>query len=389
MKANPGGTIDNQSIIGRDEVIELIWDTLEQQSILKNAERRIGKTTIIRKMLAEPREGWFPVFQDLEKFHSAQEFALGVYHVVHQFLSKRGKAARRANELLGVIGGTEIKGVTLPKRKDVSWKAILTKSITDLMKERSEDDERLVFLWDEMPFMLSEIRDREGEKTAMEVLDVLRSLRQEHGDLRMVITGSIGIHHVLKSLKDASYANAPFNDILSIEIPPLDDAHAALLAEALIGGESLPSSDLAAAAACIAEESDAFPFYIHHVVKALKTRGLAADPEHIRTVVANQLAHEGDPWELSHYRERIPTYYGEDAATVLLILDHLALQTEPAPIDAILAALKQASEFDERETLLDLLKLLAKDHYLTRSADGGYQFRFPLIQRWWKLDRGL
>ena len=45
MKANPGGQIDLEEIVGRDQIIEQIWDTLEQQSITMNAERRIGKTT--------------------------------------------------------------------------------------------------------------------------------------------------------------------------------------------------------------------------------------------------------------------------------------------------------------------------------------------------------
>jgi hypothetical protein len=29
------------------------------------------------------------------------------------------------------------------------------------------------------------------------------------------------------------------------------------------------------------------------------------------------------------------------------------------------------------------------DHYISRNTSGGFHFRFPLIQRWWKLERGL
>ena len=68
MKANPGGQIDSSEVVGRDELIEQIWDTLDQQSIRMNAERRIGKTTIIKKLCAEPRSGWVPIFQDLEQY---------------------------------------------------------------------------------------------------------------------------------------------------------------------------------------------------------------------------------------------------------------------------------------------------------------------------------
>ena len=117
MKANPGGQIDVKAVIGRDSLIELMWETMEQQSAVMTAERRIGKTTIIRKMLAEPASGWTPVFQDLERCHTANEFAMVVYREIHQFLSTKGKAARRAKEWFAAMGGTEIGGMfKLPER---------------------------------------------------------------------------------------------------------------------------------------------------------------------------------------------------------------------------------------------------------------------------------
>jgi hypothetical protein len=58
-------------------------------------------------------------------------------------------------------------------------------------------------------------------------------------------------------------------------------------------------------------------------------------------------------------------------------------------VNELLAMLKGASPFDDRERLLRLLSLLERDHYIKRTEDGRYQFRFPLIRRWWKLNRGL
>ena len=238
--------------------------------------------------------------------------------------------------------------------------------------------------------MLANIRDREGEQTAMEVLDVLRSLRQKHDDFRMVITGSIGLHHVLKSLKDAKYANSPVNDMMTIEVPPLYLEDAIDLATKLIEGEGIASSDPKEAGKTIAVEADCFPFYIHHIVKALKIQSTTAEPDHVRQIVAAQLVDENDPWELGHYRERIPIYYGDVAAPLVLrILDELALAEAPMPVSDLITLLKQSDSFGDRNGLLELLKLLAKDHYLIRDVDGSYQFRFPLVQRWWKLDRGL
>ncbi len=313
-----------------------------------------------------------------------------VYREIHQFLSQRGKITRRARELFTALGGMEIGGVfKLPEKAGAQWKDVLTRSVEDLIHENDASGTRLLFLWDEMPFMLANIRDREGEQTAMEVLDLLRALRQTHSALRMIVTGSIGLHHVLSSLREKNYANSPVNDMASIDVPPLAPADAALLATLLIEGEALPSAEKRAAAETIAQEANCFPFYIHHIVKALKTRGLGATPETVRRVVTSQLVDANDPWELLHYRERIPIYYGGDQKAVFLILDELAVRPGASSVIELLGMLKGASSFDDRETLLRLLSLMERDHYLKRDNEGRYLFRFALIRRWWKINRGL
>ena len=387
MKANPGGKIPIDAIIGRAQIIEVIWDTLEQQSVIKTAERRIGKTTIATKMLGEPREGWAPIFQDLERYHTANDFAVSVYRHIDSFLSGKQRVARRAKELFKTLGGGEVSGVfKIPTLQPSAWKDILTCSIQDLSKDREDKDDRLLFLWDEMPYMLEHIRDREGEATALEVLDVLRGLRQEF-DLRMVITGSIGIHHVLQTL--SKKAAASVNDLYQIEIPPLTQNAAAELANKLIRGEALPCENPEEVAAIIAQETDGFAFYIHHVVKALKMKGCQVTEQSARDIVSEHLTDDNDPWELHYFRKRLVDYYPNDEKTTCLILDELSLRNEPMPPNDLMEYLKNVSVFDDRERLLELLKSLVQDHYLKREPSGNYRFRFSLIKRWWSLSRGL
>jgi hypothetical protein len=45
--------------------------------------------------------------------------------------------------------------------------------------------------------------------------------------------------------------------------------------------------------------------------------------------------------------------------------------------------------FENRDDAVELLKSLARDHYLIRDDAGRYRFRFPLIQKWWRLAQGL
>jgi hypothetical protein len=140
----------------------------------------------------------------------------------------------------------------------------------------------------------------------------------------MVITGSIGLHHVISSLKEKSYANSPVNDMAAIDVPPLTEVDAAELAGRLIAGEGLKSTDQGVPARAIANEADCFAFYVHHIVKGLKVGGLDATPANVAKVVAAHLVDPNDPWHLIHYRERISTYYPDDQKTVALILDQLA-----------------------------------------------------------------
>ncbi len=44
---------------------------------------------------------------------------------------------------------------------------------------------------------------------------------------------------------------------------------------------------------------------------------------------------------------------------------------------------------DDRDQIIQLLKSLAQDHYLTSDSEKRYAFRFPLIRQWWALAQGL
>ena len=89
MKANPGGLISPSDVIGRDKLIASLWRTLEQQSLVLCAERRMGKTCIIKKMLAEaPLDKLLPVYRDLERLHTPFEFAEMIFDDVKQYLTE-------------------------------------------------------------------------------------------------------------------------------------------------------------------------------------------------------------------------------------------------------------------------------------------------------------
>jgi hypothetical protein len=385
MKANPGGIVDPKHVYGRDGLVAELWQRLEQLSGLINAERRIGMTSVLRKMSQEAAPGWCPILLDLERFHSAEEFAVAVYEQTQQHLSRWKRVANTALKLYEEHEFADFKR-TSGRRP---WKALLTAAVHDLVSQKQEV--RPVFLWDEVPYMIDHIRHADGEQSALEVLDTLRSLRQEYPDLRMVFSGSIGLHHVLGSIRE-SRSGEPVNDMYAVEVPPLAIDDAVRLAEDLIHGEGLRASDARRAATVIAEEADCFPFYIHHIVAGLRKEALPAEVETIRELVRRHLVDANDPWDLGHYRTRIPAYYskGKNAELVGLILDALAIAQESITVPQLRNAINASSaDFGDKDELVRILRLMERDHYLGRDSEGRIGFRFPLIRRWWTLDRGL
>lgn len=76
------------------------------------------------------------------------------------------------------------------------------------------------------------------------------------------------------------------------------------------------------------------------------------------------------------------------------ILDDLSVSDEPRPWDWFLRSLstqrvpKLATIPEQKDWLLDLLRRLELDHYVTR-LESGWVFKYRLIKDWWGMTRGL
>ena len=389
MKPNPGGQLDPNDIVGRDDLVRQMWEILEGRSIYMNDLRRIGKTQILNRMESVTPEGWLVIKRDLGGFHTAVEFATWTFRDSHDLLGKAKRALRRMEQMLGALKGSEIAGVLkLPSGTPAPWKEVLSRTFSDLQEDLESESKRLVFLWDEVPFLLENIAKREDANVAMEVLDVLRSLSQGHSRIRFVLTGSVGLHHVLTELRTAGYVGSPLNHMERIAPGPLSQADGKKLAAALLRGAALSCADVNACAGVVAAAAGNVPFYIHKIV-ALLPRTVQVNPGAIETTIRGELAHPDNDWDFAHYRTRVPIYYGADEKLVLAVLDVIAAADAALPLDEIRKRVSAGIPFDDREKLLAMLKLLAQDHYLERGQDGHYAFRFPLIRRWWRFDRSL
>ncbi len=389
MKPNPGGQLSPDEILGRDELISDLWETLEGRNIYMNDLRRIGKTMIMNKMKNQPPTGWLVLKRDLGGLRTGAEFASQIFRDARNLLSRKTRVLRRMERLVGEV--QEFSGVI--KLKDGSpapWKEVLTRTIADLHEEHESLDERVVFFWDEVPFLIDNIREEEGPARAMEVLDILRSLSQDYPSIRFLFTGSIGLHHVLSQLRKVGYNNSPLNTFERVAPGPLAHPEAVDLASQLIDGAGLATDDLQAAGESVASLTGDVPFYIHRLI-ARMPKGRTATPESFESCLVRELVDVDSDWDLAHYRNRLPKYYpeGNDERVVLAILDSLAIAPTPRPFRELANETKSTVENSDDEQVRSLLKLLVADHYLTRDEEGHYYFRLEIVRRWWATDRSL
>ena len=388
MITNPGGQIPPDEVIGRDALIRQLWRILGRQSLVLSAERRMGKTCIVKKMVAESPQDKLCIYRDLEGIRTPLEFVQTVFDDVENYLGPMNRTAKRVRGFLTQLSGAEVGGIIkIPDIAASHWKTLLTRTIEDLVEHQ---DQIVILFWDEMPLMLYNIKKRASEDVAMEVLDTLRSLRQNHAKVRMIFTGSIGLHNVISSLKQSGYANDPTNDMDTIDVPPLSSVDAEKLACLLLEGEDIETDDLQAVTRTIAETVDGMPYFIHHVVDEMVVRGGVVNVDTVSEIVDTHLTEANDRWHLRYYRERIDIYYEEtERPFALNLLDVLSVADEPLVFDELFNLLKSRMETEDSETTRNVLALLQRDHYVVQQTDGKFQFRFPIIQRWWRIHRGL
>lgn len=389
LRVNPGGRLTPAEVIGCDVFIAAMWDALERQSVVLSGERRMGKTSVLNKMQAEAPLDRCAVKRSLQGVTSPEEFVRALVADTELALPgvlKPSFGSRLRRSGLRKVGVSPVS-VEFDPPTEESWKDVAAHAIAVLDRE---PDISVVLLWDEVPHMVANVRDNRGPHVARDLLDVLRTARESSERLRMVFSGSIGLHHVVHDLRAAGGMWAPTHDMLPMDLPPLRVEDAAYLACELLRNERVACDDADAVAAAIAGAVDCVPYYVHHTVNQLMTRQRAATcgpvtVALVRDVVTASLEDPLDPWQLHHYVDRVESYYGRERDYVKALLDLIAAAPTPLSIPEIEAGIGAHVAPPSTERLRDLLQLLCKDHYLRGGPE--FAFRLELVRRVWRARR--
>jgi hypothetical protein len=393
MKPNPGGILSGKAIIDRDHEINSIWKALQGRSVVLTSERRVGKTCVLRKMAENPEDGWVPVFYWVEGKNHPIEFIEGLYELVleKEILTDKFHTVKKFYKKYA--GDEQIGSWKLPQIKE-NWKTMLESAIKDI----SNADKKVLLMFDELPLMLSKfINSKEcGPQMAIDFLDTLRGLRNKYepaGKVKFVFCGSIGIHLVIKDLKqNHGYNSDPINNMKIIGLAGMSDDGAVLLCKKLTEGEDYQFDHENEVFEHICRKTDNLPFFIHHVFSYLLEQNKKQISNNTIDEAIEYLINDpNDEGFFNHYTDRIKTYYDENIKSLALqILDNASKMEGFWQEDEIINFINNHKEVDG-EIIKETLKLLWNDHYFIRTTEAEtrqYKFKYSIVQSWWKINRG-
>lgn len=384
MRNITGAVAEGRDFFNRVNEIEAFWRDLETDNLLLLAPRRVGKTSLMRKMEENAGEhGFSPVFVDVSDCADELRFVERLYvSILETNAGDRlwnrvkeswlGQTIQRVQKIGGAGFSVEFRA------NDAAWSR-LGEELADAL---SRLDGRWLIQIDELPvFVLKLLNQGEAAQRARvrEFLYWLRRLRLEHGNVRWMLAGSIGLDTVTTRLNMAD----SINDLRIGALGAFDETTADDLLGALAEAYEKVLTPVVRKHVIVRAGWPA-PYYlqlIFHEIRDVEGRITKADVDRaIEGLLGPKHRNYFDYWRQRLYEELGRT----DAELAVAVLN--AACREPAGVTrtALNHSLASAiSEAEAREEKLRyLLDVLHNDGYLVE-VRGRRHFQFPLLRDYW------
>jgi hypothetical protein len=381
----PGGQLELNDIVGRDEDVARFWDALTRQSLVLNEPRRLGKTLALRKLCSLPPDGWTASYRSYQGVDTTIGMAEAL---IGELLAHRGVAPRAKDRIKGFARAgsatVKVEGIEFSLAPQFRDDPIVAMSAALLTVTEHLGDRGLVLVCDEVPDMIAAIAKKEGPEAALKAVAMWRRWREQPGAerVRWFLTGSVGFHHVLRTLDSDDL----INDLLPIDLGPLGADWTTWLAASVLMGSGVEAPNDEAVNA-LAELSGGFAMIIHMVGATVRDKQPSVvDGAYLRGVLASTFGNLDASQQFTSFLTRLAPYYGDDEKRAYWILDELA----KGPLDRVGLLSSKKQKFRDEEHLRKLLDWLTSDHYLQvddSSVTRMYTWRYEPLRLLWTLRR--
>ncbi|MCF8374267.1 MAG: hypothetical protein K9H64_21780 [Bacteroidales bacterium] len=380
-----GGLVSPTShVIGRDEEIELFWRILKKQGIALFAERRFGKSSILRKMAADGKKGFITIYKPVEGISSPENLASVLFDRIKEMdLIDEGtfkKLENFYNKATEVVD--EFQGIKL-KKLDNTWQKQLYYLFTKLTEKQK--DKTIIILLDEFSIFL----DKLSKDVASSVIGFFRNVTFEEGfkNIRFIYCGSIGIDLVLDKIKGAGHIiGDPLNHMYKHELLPFTDDNAKYFGHCLGLGCGLNLQDEQIDQIC--KRSNNIPYFIDIVFDKI-SKSKEITQEIVDNAFEEILDDTKGKESIKHFYDRIEDFYPNYKISVYILNFVSKSNTSVSESEIASNVLSNTTETDRIE-INEEIERLKNDGYLlstNRNNERIYDFKYSLIKSWWKRNK--
>jgi len=403
MKRGCGNWVDGERFWDRETEMGLLKGYLDDgANVLLIAQRRMGKTSLLRELGNRIGGDYLCMYIDLESCQSAPDAVVEISMALQPHRDLWGKVTRVFQNILSVmadrIEGVDVSEFKIKLRAGVdrgNWQAKGDK----LFELMAESGKPVVLFFDEVPILVNRILkdedyalSRERIRDADLFMSWLRDNCQRYANkIRMVITGSIGLEPILRQVG----LSTTVNHLKPFLLQPWDPETAIGCLEALGNQygiqfeEDAYSTIVKKLGYCIPHHVQ---MYFDHIYEMCGKRNQKiCNSELAEKVYKECMLSTHGHVELSHYEERLKLVLGDKILPFALdILTETAVRRKLT--DEVLRGYCQYHQEilkaeDGNRTAEEVMGVLEHDGYLKRSGSG-YVFHSRLLRDWWKAHYG-
>ena len=404
LRKQPSNWVDGDQFFDRDAEIEALKERVREGThTLLTAQRRMGKTSLVRELLRQlnASEDHETLFVDLEAADTPAD-AVTEIAAAARSISTAWERIRSgfANFLEGIgnrIEAVEAADLKVRLRSGIdsgSW----DRRGDEVFSALADIDKPVVLAIDELPILVNRLLKGHDYRITSErrastdlFLSWLRRNGQTHrGKIVLIVSGSIGLDPILSQARLSAHANI----FSSFELKPWDQETSLECLDALARWHGVNLSIevrrrmCGLLRCCIPQHIQQFFDHLHEHLRR-ETRYMATVDD-VDIVYYRDLLSVRGQISFQHYEERLRTVMGSRGYTVAI-----SILTEASVNDGLLTdqaarsyqvELQSLSEVEEL-SINDVLHLLEHDGYLERQEQG-YSFVSGLLQDWWLARHG-
>ncbi len=379
MRNIVGPVVRGNNFLERPYIIEDLWYNIENGvHTLLVAPRRVGKTSLMFKLLDNPKNGYIIIYMITQSAQSANEFWEILFNAFTQddFISSLKNTTKKFYNKLKSINIDEVglKGIKFGQRKEIDYNSAFKELLQDF-----DGDKKLVIMIDEFSQAIEHIVKYENIKSAEKLLHHHKELRNNKRLMSKVVfiyTGSIGLESVVAKFN----ASGNIQDLNDVKVPPLEKEIAIQFTYDLCNSYSLQINDKEVE--YILKKIEWYiPFYIQLMIQEIK-KIHRNDPtitiETINQAIKNSL---NNKQYFAHWEERLEVLTKNQKKFTIEILNIISKNTKMLSNEIINIAKKH--ELTNKERKSNIHSLVYDGYINNEDKVTEYRFNSPLLRIWW------